>query len=385
MSRGTTVLSIFAPFWFVNKTQRRLHFKGHDGTDELIHYPEKAEIPLIFSFLSKSFLGKKKICLKVEDSMWSDPFPVDTIGDTGRIVCKLDTRRGSLKAHFKKDKIAEDAFNVGIQISQSTSSFTKIVTFTPYFIIFNDADFDIILKEVEDEEAGVVVGAGQCVPFWPIYGGQSVVCQAVGCEGFTVPFSLKQIEPTLLMLSNRYGGIYVRVKTDNSSQTLVSLSGYRAGQAPILLVNATPSWTIEFGEAGSQARRYLAPGERCLFTWDRPSGPRTLVWSINGIPSSQRENSLRTDECDVFKIGNGQFAWVSFLDGMQRVMLFTGHPVLARSLAKTTGESERIEQEMDVSIYGIGLSIVNNDDGVRRELAYLSVRSSDVVWEVTAS
>ena len=382
VSRGTTVLSIFAPFWFVNKTQRRLHFKGHDGTNELIHYPEEAGIPMIFSFLSKSFLGKKKICLKVEDSMWSDPFPVDTIGDTGRIVCKLDTRRGSLKSHFKKEKIAEDAFNVGIQISQSTSSFTKIVTFTPYFMIFNDADFDIILKEVEDELDGVVVGAGQCVPFWPIYGGQSVVCQAVGSEGFTVPFSLKQIEPTLLMLANRFGGIYVRVKTDNSSQTLVSLSGYRSGQAPILLVNATPSWTIEYGEAGLQDRTYLAPGMRCLFTWKRPSGPRTLVWSINGIQGSQRENSLRTDECDVFKIGNGQFAWVSFLDGMQRVLLFTGQPVLARSLAKTTGESERIEQEMDVSIYGIGLSIVNNDDGVRRELAYLSVRSSDVVWEV---
>ena len=38
----------------------------------------------MFSFLSKSFLGKKKICLRVEDSTWSEPFPVDTIGDTGR-------------------------------------------------------------------------------------------------------------------------------------------------------------------------------------------------------------------------------------------------------------------------------------------------------------
>ena len=56
------------------------------------------------------------------------------------------------------------------------------------------------------------------------------------------------------MLSNRAGGIYVRVKTDNSSQTLVTLSGYKAGQAPILLVNATPTWTVEFGEAGCQAR-----------------------------------------------------------------------------------------------------------------------------------
>ena len=44
VSRGTVILSIFAPFWFVNKTQRRLHFKGHDGTNELVHYPEEAEV-----------------------------------------------------------------------------------------------------------------------------------------------------------------------------------------------------------------------------------------------------------------------------------------------------------------------------------------------------
>jgi vacuolar protein sorting-associated protein 13A/C len=381
-SRGTVVLSIFAPFWIVNKTQRRLHFKGHDGTSEMVHYPEEAALPMMFSFISKSFLGKKKICLRVEDSLWSDPFPVDTIGDTGRIACKLDTRRGSLKTHFRRDKLAEDAFNVGIQISQSTSSFTKIVTFTPYYMIFNDADFDIVLKELEDELVGVTVAAGQCVPFWPVYGGQAVVCQAGGLPGVTVPFSLQQTEPTLLMLSNRAGGIYVKVKTDNSSQSLVSLSGYKAGQAPILLVNATPSWSVQFGERESLNRKYLAPGEKCLFTWERPSGPRALVWAVTNVPGKQYENLLRTDECDVFRVGNGQFAWVSFLDGMQRVLLFTGQPVLARSLAKTTGESERIEQEVDISIFGVGVSVVNNDDGVRRELAYLSVRSSEVVWEV---
>ena len=51
------------------------------------------------------------------------------------------------------------------------------------------------------------------------------------------------------------------------------------------------------------------------------------------------DNSLRTDEYDVFKIGQGQLAWVSFLDGMQRVLLFTNQPLLAlaKQLAKTTG------------------------------------------------
>ena len=71
-------------------------------------------------------------------------------------------------------------------------------------------------------------------------------------------------------------------------------------------------------------RRYLAPGEKCLFTWDRPSGSRSLSWTVSGIQGKHFENSLRTDECDVFRVGNGQFARVSFLDGMQRVLLFTG-------------------------------------------------------------
>ena len=56
---------------------------------------------------------------------------------------------------------------------------------------------------------------------------------------------------------------------------------------------------------------------------------------------------------------------VSFLDGMQRMLQFTNQPLLAQQLANTTGESERIEQEMDVSIYGSGVSLVNDDSDVR--------------------
>eukprot|EP00092_Neocalanus_flemingeri_P033380 GFUD01036296.1.p1 GENE.GFUD01036296.1~~GFUD01036296.1.p1 ORF type:complete len:2741 (+),score=704.42 GFUD01036296.1:512-8224(+) len=384
VSKGTVVLSIFAPFWFVNKTQKRLFFKGHDGNHEIAHHPEEEKVPIMFSYISKSWLGKRKISMKVDNSLWSDPFTIDTIGDTGKISCKLDARRGSLKRNFKNsDKRGDDAFNVGIQISQSSSSFTKIVTFTPYYMIYNAAQFDIILKEVEDEQEGVNVPAGQCVPFWPIFGGGAVVCQAKDHPGVTVPFSLTEQNPTLLMLSNKYGGIDVRVKTDNSSQTLVTLSGYKAGQAPVMLVNNTPTWTIQYGEQGSHNKKLLGPGEKVLFTWEKPSGVRVLHWSVSGVPGAKvYENSLKTDECDAFRVGNGQFAWVSFLDGMQRVLLFTSQPMLAQQLAKTTGESERIEQEIDISIYGVGISLVNNDSAVRRELAYLSVTSSDIVWEI---
>jgi hypothetical protein len=36
VSKGTTVLGVFAPFWFVNKTRRTLRFRGHDNSNEIV-------------------------------------------------------------------------------------------------------------------------------------------------------------------------------------------------------------------------------------------------------------------------------------------------------------------------------------------------------------
>ena len=94
------------------------------------------------------------------------------------------------------------------------------------------------------------------------------------------------------------------------------------------------------------------------------------------------ENTLKTDGFGSFAVGGMTFSWVSFLDGMQRVLFFTHNVHLADRLARTTGESERIEQELDVSIHGVGVSLVDNAESVRRELAYLSISSSHIVWEV---
>ena len=77
--------------------------KGHDNQNEMDQPPllanhlseeEGSPPPMMFSYVSKTFLGTKKISLKVAsresgDSQWSDPFTIDTVGDTGKIVCKL--------------------------------------------------------------------------------------------------------------------------------------------------------------------------------------------------------------------------------------------------------------------------------------------------------
>lgn len=67
---------------------------------------------------------------------------------------------------------------------------------------------------------------------------------------------------------------------------------------------------------------------------------------------------------------NRMVSWVSFLDGLQRVILFTNDQILA-SGAHTIGEAEAIDTEIILSMHGIGLSLVN--DHILQEIIYMSV------------
>lgn len=108
-----------------------------------------------------------------------------------------------------------------------------------------------------------------------------------------------------------------------------------------------------------------------------------MVWARDSSKQVY-ENSLQTDERGVIDLPDDNFlSWVSFLDGMQRVLLFTDDTQLCYSLANTTGEHERIAHELDISIFGIGISVVNNTTLANNyEVVYMSISSSDVVWEI---
>ena len=70
----------------------------------------------------------------------------------------------------------------------------------------------------------------------------------------------------------------------------------------------------------------LPPGESIYYTWIVPESDRILHWSFVGTKKKHEfENSLQSDGGDFIQLGPDQIlTWVSFLDGMQRVLLFTG-------------------------------------------------------------
>ena len=70
---------------------------------------------------------------------------------------------------------------------------------------------------------------------------------------------------------------------------------------------------------------------------------------------------------------NSKAYWVSFLDGLQRVLLFTECEEIV-NISETSTALQSITQSIEVKIHGIGLSLINNETGV--DILYLGITSS---------
>lgn len=121
--------------------------------------------------------------------------------------------------------------------------------------------------------------------------------------------------------------------------------------------------------------RLLEPNHSILYTWENPSGPREIVWDRGN--KKEIVEDLRKDKYGEFTPSDGVTVyWTSFLDGMQRVLLFTHEHYLAES-AQASTILEQLQQEITVSIHGIGVSLVNNL--TKQELMYVGIASSGIV------
>lgn len=134
---------------------------------------------------------------------------------------------------------------------------------------------------------------------------------------------------------------------------------------------------MNFWEKESIQIRQLPSNNCVLYTWDNPSGPRLLVWE--GGNKKEFHNDLRKDDVGEYPVKDDyHIYWVSFLDGMQRILLFTHDRNVAEN-AQAANLYEIIQQEITVSIYGLGLSLVNNVK--RQEIMYMGIASSGIIWE----
>uniref|UniRef100_A0A8C0C6D7 Vacuolar protein sorting 13 homolog C n=1 Tax=Balaenoptera musculus TaxID=9771 RepID=A0A8C0C6D7_BALMU len=355
-------LSIFSPYWLINKTSRVLQYRSEE-----IHVKHPADFRdiILFSFKKKNIFSKNKVQLKISTSSWSSGFSLDTVGNYGCVKCPNNME-----------------YLVGVSIKMSSFNLTRIVTLTPFYTIVNKSSLELEVGEIASDGSMPTnkwnyIASSEYLPFWPEKFSGKLCVRVVGYEGSSKPFFYNQQDNgTLLSLEDLNGGILVDVDTAPHS-TVISFSDYHEASAPALIVNHTPWDILTYKQSGSQEEMVLLPRQVRLFAWADPTGTRKLIWSY---AANAGEHDLLKDECGQFPYdANIQIHWVSFLDGRQRVLLFTDDVALV-SKALQAEELEQANHEITFSLHSLGLSLVNNEN--KQEVSYIGITSSGVVWEM---
>ncbi|XP_051898323.1 intermembrane lipid transfer protein VPS13C isoform X1 [Pristis pectinata] len=360
---GLLVLSVYSPYWIINKTSRVLQYQAED-----IHVKHPADFcdVILFSFKRKNIFSKNKIQLCISTSGWSNSFSLDTVGSYGCVKCPAKN----------KDYL------IGVAIKMSSFNMTKVVTLTPFYTLVNKSSYELEVGEDQScalSEGGkwIYISAAECLPFWPETSSNKLCVRVVGSERSSKSiFYNKQDNGTLLRLDYVCGGVIVDVNVAEHA-TVITFTDYHEGSAPALIINHTTALKFRFKQSEVQEEMILNPGEARLFAWSDPTGIRKLNWGC----------AWKTGELDLLKDQFGQFPWnqnnqvhwVSFLDGRQRVLLFT-EDVAIVSKAQQAEDLKQFEKGITVSLHSLGLSLVNNES--KQEIAYIGITSSGVVWEM---
>ncbi|XP_064497378.1 intermembrane lipid transfer protein VPS13A isoform X2 [Pseudopipra pipra] len=364
---GQMVIAIHSPYWMVNKTGRMLQYKA-DG----IHrkHPPDYKKPLLFSFQPKNFLQNNKVQLRVTDSELSDHFSLDTVGSHGSVKCK---------SHKKE-------YQVGVTINNSSFNITRIVTFTPFFMISNRSKYTLeVAEEGKEKWIPLVLQqkqwerelSGMCIPFWPENDANKLLVRVENSDLPPKKINFDQQENCLLLhLDNKLGGITVDVNLTEHS-TVITFSDYHDGAAPFLLINHTNDEIIEYGQSSlSELEDCLQPNKAVLYTWADPAGSRKLTWKCG---NRTEEISPKEDKMEILRVDCRKAVYLmSFYEGLQRIVLITED----ENVFKLTYESvkaELAEQEIILSLQDVGISLVDNY--LKQEVSYIGITSSDVVWE----
>jgi len=363
---GSMIMALYCPFWMLNKTGLMLCYKAMDDYMNIMYHPDNFRGPILFSFRSKAFFSKKKAVIRIEDGPWSNKFSIDVAGSQGVVACK---HNGMI-------------YQIGVHNQLTYNSLTKQITFTPYYILINNADFLIECQENDgriDDEL-IKVPPGECVPLWPRSEHKTLKAKVADLPEKTPAFTYNESQMTLLKLNNKYGGINIDIQISEGG-IYISMSAYSPGDALALIINHT-QYTIDLWEKGSINVKSLQSHNKMFYAWENPTGPRKLIWEDSN--GKEIGDTLHKDNLGIFQLPdiNQELYYVSFLVGMQRVLLFTANLKIAED-CQLAGDLEAIDQEITFNIHGIGFSLVNNI--TNSELLYMCIASSGVIWETRKS
>uniref|UniRef100_A0A158PAL6 VPS13_C domain-containing protein n=1 Tax=Angiostrongylus cantonensis TaxID=6313 RepID=A0A158PAL6_ANGCA len=286
---------------------------------------------------------------------WSEEFPLDTVGNPARIICKGRDRDYEL--------------TVNIKLCQS--GLTKIVTFCPFYLVSNLGKWDIQVKEYGKDEWI------DCVGIWPQQRAKrKLLCaRYTGQQEESLSFPITENFESLCQINNEYIGIEACVSTSESS-VAIHLTPFKNGMAPACIMNNLKI-PVSFGQKGHKMQT-VGSNEMMYFTWSSVVEDRLLIFTVGDYTGEDMLNQNRLVDLQIDQNAR-KFAYLAnFLIGRQRFLLFTMDLDIARA-AYGSWETDTVNMQVELALQGVGLSLVDNSIG--KELLYIGISSSDILWE----
>ena len=356
---NTANVTLYVSYWMVNKTG--LDVAYYTTTQQPTHHPSASPSPIAIHMHGKKNNARVSI-LGYEPS---EEFSLDVVGN--------DTCVKLIGPHGR-------VFHISIKIKLSKLALTKIVTLTPQRMISNICTHTITLCERGvDESLWHTIEPNSTIPFWS--NKPSLELFAIIINGYmSALFNLQPGKPLLLRFQNDVGAICVSYHEKQSS-SLITFETYFPGSAPVRLENMCESCMMSYQQVGCATGHVLLYEQSVLYTWDEPTQPQKLQCGRVEDEESTTTVSLHEDGFGVIKAQQQEDVevyWVSFLDGVQRVVLFT-ETFKEAYYASSRGQMVRPSWGLDVWVESVGVSLVNTERSC--EVAYLSISKSPIVWQ----
>lgn len=417
---------LHAPYWIINKTGLPLQIRA--SLSDVV-YEAQGEEPLLFCYKKQR---RRCVRLRAYHSSWSSAFSLDTVGCTGLVVCKDRERKRCYRILLT------------VILSKLCPHLTRIVTLLPNFLVVNDTKKHLrFMEENERADLWIDLAPGQCVPFWPDTDSMRMYVKYRDSKLVSQHFPITHIHQTVLRM-DKGAGLCVDVSGGGEQPFTVTFRCYCVGNAPVRVDNLCEDLFLKIHQQDLGQVVLLSPYQSMLYTWDDPSKERSLLWNVYNkkskgfvaefwkdgygqervsfhtvkqpsvvtstptvtaklsaslkritpkSPVQDGSSSSDDTESDEQKPQGVTFSlkktrkdkvtvyWVSYLEGPQRVLVFTQDERIAYQ-ARSNVDAEKSNMELFVSLSGIGVSLALESNYCQKELAYVSVTDSAPVWEV---
>ncbi|XP_065669588.1 intermembrane lipid transfer protein VPS13A isoform X8 [Hydra vulgaris] len=376
---GTLKIRLFTSYWLVNKTGINLLFKNSKG--DLYNILSNNMFPTIISYSEQRNEGS----LSLNGGSWSDSFFLNVILLT---------------------------------VNLSSFGLTYIIKFSPTHLICNNTELTLLFSNDLPHPQWKILNRTECLPVWSLSSLLLLKEENGAHLSQAIPFDCNFKCVKRLSSSET-----VCVNVDKLGEKFVmKISPYEDGCIPLRVDNYCHSISIFIKQKDTTSllsTHEFLPNHSQYFTWNDLKKPYEVLVSsdpycknsfihINPIQNTfgklesftannmeERSHSSSCCTFDCFPRHGDKHSflmssyltysvpdiyWVSFYDGLQRVLAFTTDFNIARKLYKI-GNEESITMEVFVSIHGIGLSLVNS---IPLEIAYISITGGTSKWEVNS-